>query len=80
MHITDNDMHGKTWQGALQIFVFHALAFVIGYFMTRASSAADDAVPAARCISLETGMQVSQSCSLMCESGIKCTCANSRTG
>ena len=34
-------------------------AFVLGYYMARASVASED-VPLARCISLEAGMQVSQ--------------------
>lgn len=43
---------------ALQVLVFHSLAFAIGYLMIRTSSPGSDGIPVARCISLETGMQV----------------------
>ena len=46
----------------LQVLIFHFLAFIIGYFMTRASTSGADAIPVARCLSLETGMQVCLSC------------------
>ena len=42
--------------------MFHSLAFMIGYFVTRANAGGEDAIPVARCISLETGMQVCLSC------------------
>lgn len=45
---------------APQVLLFHSLAFVVGYFMTKASTSGNDAVPLAHCISLETGMQVRQ--------------------
>ena len=47
-----------TTLNALQVLVFHSLAFAIGYLMIRTSSSGSDGIPVARCISLETGMQV----------------------
>lgn len=43
---------------ATQVLLFHSLAFVVGYFLTHSSVSGPDRVPVARCISLETGMQV----------------------
>lgn len=42
----------------MQVVLFHSLAFCVGYFMTHSSVSGPDRVPVARCISLETGMQV----------------------
>lgn len=42
----------------MQVLMFHSLAFVVGYYITRFSVSGSDRVPVARCISLETGMQV----------------------
>ena len=42
----------------MQVLVFHSLAFVVGYAMTRAANVEADSIATSRCISLETGMQV----------------------
>ena len=42
----------------MQVLVFHSLAFIVGYAMTRAATVEADSIATSRCISLETGMQV----------------------
>lgn len=58
----------------LQVFVFHALAFAIGYVMARSTSQGPDGLQVARCISLETGMQVC-CCMYPCNLHHHCNCA-----
>ena len=54
-----------------QVVVLHAAAFTAGYYVAR-SSVAGDSKPLARCISLETGMQVQAGA---CSAGRVCTAA-----
>lgn len=50
--------HSCSFLNVMQVLMFHSLAFVVGYYITRFSVSGSDRMPVARCISLETGMQV----------------------
>ena len=54
---TQNDKNLSAVDGGQQVAVLHIAAYWLGYRLARATVAQDN-VPLARCISLETGMQV----------------------
>lgn len=60
--LSSNAAAARSAMGAmvlLPVLVFHSLAFVVGYAMTRAATVEADSIATSRCISLEIGMQSS---------------------